>query len=66
MQKLAVELDSALGKPVVDATGLTAKYDFALRWIPDTTDPDGDGRAFSPPYRISSASSAKPGKSRFL
>ena len=43
VQKLVTELDSQLGKPVVDATGLSGKYDLAMRWVPDSTRPDGDG-----------------------
>jgi uncharacterized protein (TIGR03435 family) len=43
IQKLVTELDYQTEKPVVDATGLTGKYDLAMRWVPDTTRPDGDG-----------------------
>ena len=36
MQRFAKALDDNVGKPVVDATGLTGKYDLRLFWIPDT------------------------------
>lgn len=32
---LAQVLSGVLGRPVVDKTGLTAKYDFVLEWTPD-------------------------------
>jgi uncharacterized protein (TIGR03435 family) len=34
---LAQQLSLQLGKPVVDKTGLTGKYDFTLRWAQDAT-----------------------------
>jgi uncharacterized protein (TIGR03435 family) len=39
-----------LGRPVIDKTGLTAKYDFTLQWTPDTNQgarlkPFDDGRS---------------------
>jgi len=33
-------LSGALRHPVTDKTGLTGKYDFTLKWIPDNTPPD--------------------------
>lgn len=35
MEMLAQSLSNQLGWPVVDKTGLTAKYDFVLEWTPD-------------------------------
>jgi len=32
---LANNLANAVGRPVVDKTGLTAKYDWVLEWTPD-------------------------------
>jgi uncharacterized protein (TIGR03435 family) len=33
---LVNQLSRALGRDVIDKTGLTAKYDFALAWQPDS------------------------------
>lgn len=35
LPNLAVMLTSYLHRPVIDRTGLTERYDFALRWTPD-------------------------------
>jgi uncharacterized protein (TIGR03435 family) len=35
MEFLAEDLSDALGRKVVDKTGLTGRYDFDLRWTPD-------------------------------
>jgi uncharacterized protein (TIGR03435 family) len=35
MAPLATMLSQVLGRPVLDRTGLSAKYDFALQWTPD-------------------------------
>ena len=35
MASLAFELSVQLGRPVIDATGLTGEYDFALDWTPE-------------------------------
>jgi uncharacterized protein (TIGR03435 family) len=43
IDRLVRELDSSLGKPVVDGTGLTAKYDLYLSWVPDQMRPDAGG-----------------------
>lgn len=40
MEMLAQMLSGITGRPVVDRTGLTAKYDFVLEWTPDMG-PDG-------------------------
>jgi uncharacterized protein (TIGR03435 family) len=36
---LAHLLSDQLGRPVLDKTGLTGKYDFALQWAPDNSQP---------------------------
>ncbi len=44
MEMLATVLSNNLGRPVVDRTGLTAKYDFVLEFIPDVgSDPGAQG-----------------------
>ena len=40
MADVTWNMGMALDKPVVDQTGLTGRYDFVLRWAPDTTRPD--------------------------
>jgi uncharacterized protein (TIGR03435 family) len=41
--ELAGWLRSELGRPVVDSTGLTGKYDFKLQWVPDESQPNSEG-----------------------
>ena len=36
MAARAMRLSAILGRPVIDRTGLTGKYDFKLQWTPDT------------------------------
>ncbi len=38
-------LKGELGRPVIDRTGLTKKYDFKLEWIPDESQPNSGGEA---------------------
>ena len=40
---------AVLNRPVVDQTGLTAKYDFTLDWTPDETQFAGLGVKLPPP-----------------
>jgi uncharacterized protein (TIGR03435 family) len=42
MEMLGTVLSNAMGRPVVDKTGLPGKYDFVLEWTPD---PGADARA---------------------
>jgi bla regulator protein blaR1 len=42
MEMVAQVLSNTMGRPVVDKTGLTGKYDFVLEWTPD---PGVDARA---------------------
>ena len=36
------------GRPVIDKTGLTGKYDFKVQWVPDERQPNGGGDAPPP------------------
>ena len=49
MQDLAERLSSALTKPVTDATGLKAKYDFTLTFSPEGLNSGMFGGAPPPP-----------------
>ncbi len=40
MSDIAWNLGYVLGKPVVDQSGLSGRFDFTLRWAPDTARPD--------------------------
>ncbi len=42
MEHLAQMLASQLQAPFQDATGLTGKYDFTLKWLPNSLRPDAD------------------------
>jgi len=44
---LAGSLSNQLGRPVIDKTGLTGKYDFELKWTPDPGQPAA--MPFGPP-----------------
>ena len=37
VQMLALNLSNQTGRPVLDKTGLTGKYDFKLEWVPDSS-----------------------------
>src|SRR5207245_574871 len=44
MAQLAKALENALGRPVIDNTGLSGKYNFTLEWSRDKpARPPGDG-----------------------
>ena len=47
---LAEQLAEALGRPVVDKTGIQGRYKLALEWTPDdrTAPPGGDSASGSP------------------
>lgn len=45
---LARFLQSELGRPVEEATGLTGKYDFKLEWAPDEGQPNSGGEIAPP------------------
>jgi bla regulator protein blaR1 len=57
MKFLVQLLAQSVGRPVVDQTGLTGKYDFKLEWTPDQNQPNAfggpgpgpDGRTMPPP-----------------
>jgi uncharacterized protein (TIGR03435 family) len=42
MPVLADQLAARLGRPVIDKTGLTGRYDVTLKWTPDDTEPAPD------------------------
>jgi uncharacterized protein (TIGR03435 family) len=46
--ELVFFLRSELGRPVIDATGLTGKFDFKLEWVPDESQPNSGGDAPPP------------------
>ncbi|PWU00152.1 MAG: hypothetical protein C5B51_25775 [Terriglobia bacterium] len=46
LEMLANTLSAQLGRPVIDKTGLTGKYDFNLAWTPE---PGQGGGPFGPP-----------------
>ena len=52
LQILARILSQQLGRTVVDKTGLTGNYDYALNWTPDTSPPPmpGGGPEGGPPH----------------
>jgi uncharacterized protein (TIGR03435 family) len=43
MEALVQVLSNLMGRPVVDKTGLTGKYDFVLEWTPDAADARAQG-----------------------
>jgi len=47
MGSLAFSLTGALGRPVIDDTGLTGGFDFTLTWTPDTPGGQADASAVS-------------------
>jgi uncharacterized protein (TIGR03435 family) len=46
--EFAFWLRGELGRPVVDRTGLTGKYDFKVEWLPDESQPNSGGDAPPP------------------
>lgn len=46
--ELAAWLRSELGRPVVDSTGLTGKYDFKIQRVPDESQPNSEGETPPP------------------
>lgn len=48
MADLARFLQSELGRPVDESTGLTGKYDFRLEWVPDESQPNSGGEIPEP------------------
>jgi uncharacterized protein (TIGR03435 family) len=45
---LTQELSKELGRPVIDKTGIQGRYDFALKWTPETDADVGTNSAVSP------------------
>jgi uncharacterized protein (TIGR03435 family) len=46
--EVAAYLRSELGRPVVDSTGLTGKYNFKLQWVPDESQLNSGGETPPP------------------
>lgn len=57
IRDLALLLQGFLDKPVLDQTGLTGRYDFALVWTPDNApvNPNPDPNAIAPPPDLMAA-----------
>jgi len=47
VEMLVQDISSAMGRPVIDKTGLNGKYDFILEWTPDMA-PTGDSAPAGP------------------
>lgn len=52
LQELVSLLSATVGRSVVDRTGLTGRYDIALRWTPDRVLQRAAGTASSEPIRV--------------
>ena len=48
MSQFALWLRDELGRPVVDSTGISGKYDFKVEWVPDEGQPNSGGEAPPP------------------
>jgi uncharacterized protein (TIGR03435 family) len=60
-EMLARVLSQQLGRTVVDKTGLTGTYDYALQWTPDDAPPSAPGGADSgPPHNEGGTDAAGP------
>ena len=58
MTDLANMLSNQIGTPVVDKTGLTGTYDFALEFVPDRVGAGGFGGGLAAPGEVPGASPA--------
>ena len=45
MERLAIYLGTISGRPVLDRTALTGKFDWTLDWVPDSPAPGDDSAA---------------------
>jgi uncharacterized protein (TIGR03435 family) len=59
MSMLAMVLSNQLGRPVIDKTGLTGKYNYKLQWTPDSG-PTGGGPGDQPPPGVEAPPPADP------
>jgi uncharacterized protein (TIGR03435 family) len=55
MAQFAHGMQGIVGRPVLDKTGLTGRYDFTLDWTPDETQYPGSGFRIPPPPADGSA-----------
>jgi uncharacterized protein (TIGR03435 family) len=61
----ASQLSYALGQPVIDKTGLSGEFDFALQWTPETGEDGGPTTAGLPPGARDQPASTSDGPSIF-
>ena len=61
----ASQLSYALGQPVIDKTGLSGEFDFALQWTPETGEDGGPTTAGLPPGARDQPASTADGPSIF-
>ena len=58
----ASQLSYALGQPVIDKTGLSGEFDFALEWTPETGEDGGPTTSGLPPAPKSSPLQLRTGR----
>jgi uncharacterized protein (TIGR03435 family) len=61
----ASQLSYALGRPIMDKTGLNGEFDFAIEWIPEPNEDGGPTGAGLPPGAPPPSASARQGPSIF-
>jgi uncharacterized protein (TIGR03435 family) len=63
MEVLAVVLARNLRRPVMDKTGLTGRYDFEMKWTPDSIEGQGQGLPVVPGEKPEGSAASDPGTS---